>query len=173
MDVHLIAVQAKMAPAHYRTAGAFRNKILELTERATAGLDDAPKLVAFPETIGFPLLLALGEELPPFATVREAVLFHFRRSWRDLVRLMLTCGLTPWQALYRMRALDAFLTYRDVMSEAALSSGVTIVAGTSFLPDMDEEPSRGLHVTGRRTYNVAYTFGPTGSILSRTRKINL
>ena len=47
------------------------------------------------------------------------------------------------------------------------------MAGSSFLPHIEHEASRGLHIADGRVQNVAYTFAPTGTILGRSGKLYL
>jgi predicted amidohydrolase len=174
MTVNLVAVQAGMALEHYQSADAFAVKVLELTEEACAGLPPHPTLVAFPEAIGFPLLLTLGRYRESAASpgVMVDVLRLARREWRALVREGVSRGVGPLMALYRLRAAEAYRAYRQAFSSAASQFGVTLVAGSIFLPECDEEISRGLHF-GRCAFNTAYTFAPTGAVLGRTHKCHL
>ena len=159
----------------YETPERFKTRVLELTEAAVGGLDDVPKLIAFPETMGFPLILTLGD----FESVRgaksfgEAAFALAKRQWRTLLRVMMTQRLSPAAAMYHLRALPAYRAYRDAFAEAARFAGATVVAGTIFLPHLEEEASRGVHIAGRRVHNTAFTFGPTGRVLDRTHKVYL
>ena len=174
MKAHLVAVQAAMQLPDYETPERFRTRVLELTEAAVAGLGDAPKLIAFPETVGFPLVLTLGNgEVSSAKTFGEAALALAKRHWRALLQTVITKRLSPAAALYHLRALPAYLAYRDAFAEAARFSGATVVAGTIFLPHVEEEASRDVHIAGRCVHNTAFTFGPTGRTLDRTHKVYL
>lgn len=172
MNVHLIAVQAELRLPNYRSLEAFAAWILDLSLRAVEGLDGAPKLLAFPETIGLPLLLTLGHyaDVSRHTRLTNAALTVLRREWRDVVRAAVTYKALGPQALFVARALPAYRAYVGAFSEAARQTGATIVAGSSFLPLVENEASRGLHVADGRVYNVAYTFGPTGTVLGRSAK---
>lgn len=156
----------------YRSPEAFADWILALSERAVAGLDEAPKLLAFPEIIGVPLLLSLGHyaELSPQTRLTDAALTLLRREWRAVLRAALTHSAFGPQAFFLARALPAYRAYRHAFSEAAQRTGATIVAGSSFLPNVTDEASRGLHISEHRVQDAAYTFAPTGSILGRSAK---
>ncbi len=171
MKVHLIAVQAAMQLSDYRSAHHFGAKVQALTRRAVAGLDGAPKLVAFPETIGFPLL-ALGEyeAVSEMRRVSEVMRHLLGRYWREVLRAAWRWRVVGLGALHLGRALPAYLAYKDAFSEAARTCGVTIVAGSHFLPHIEEEATRGVHVADKRVQNVAYSFSPTGRILNRSSK---
>ena len=172
--INLVAVQAEMYSEHYQSAAAFRQKILDLTEKAVAGLLDAPTLVAFPEAIGFPLLLTLAQP----NSLQEERTAGGGSGWLEPTgKRLLT---TAWQhrtpdlrAFYLWRALPAYQAYTAAFSEAAETYGVTISAGTSFLPPITTEPVRGLHISEKRVYNTAYTFGESGTLLGQTRKLFL
>ena len=172
MEVHLIAVQAQLRLANYRSPEAFTAWITELSERAVAGLDDAPKLLSFPETIGLPLLLTLENyaDVSRQTQVTGAALSLLRRQWRSVLRAALSHRALGPQALFVARALPAYRAYIAAFSGAAQRTGATIVAGSSFLPHIEDEASRGLHVADGRVQNVAYTFAPTGTILGRSGK---
>lgn len=170
MKVHLIAVQAELRLPNYRSPEAFAAWVLELSRQAVAGLDDAPKLLAFPETVGLPLLLT-----PHYTEVSRrsrsgAALAVLRREWRGVVRAAVTHHVFGPQAFFVARALGAYQAYVGAFSEAAQQTGATIVAGSHFLPHLEHEASRGLHVADGRVQNVSYTFSPTGTVLGRSAK---
>jgi predicted amidohydrolase len=171
VKAHLIAVQAKMTLEDYESAGRFAGRIDALCARAIAGLDGAPKLIAFPETIGFPLLLTLGcyERVASCTTAYGAARGVLRQSWREVLRA-LGRGAFGLNALYIARAPAAYRAYHEAFSSAARRYRATIVAGSIFLPQLEEEAAKGLHVVGRYVYNTAYTFSPEGRLLDRTFK---
>ena len=158
----------------YVRADTFRAKALHLCEEAVAGLPAAPTLVAFPELIGLPLLLALGNERGAQAkSIFEAVSGLLRDDWRGLLRSVRRERSLDPRVLYAWRGTAAYAQYHDVFAEAARAFGVTVVAGSSFLPSAELEVTRGVHVVGRRAYNTSLTFGPTGTLLGQTRKCYL
>ncbi len=161
MKVHLVAVQAEVTLGAYLSADAFRERVLALTERAVAGLSDVPTLVAFPEAFGVPLLVLLGEKKVS-KTVPTVAWRLLRRHGGALLR--------GRRAFYGARALEVYRAYTDAFAEAARRYGVTIVAGSVFLPHVEAEASKGLYVAAARVANVAYTFGPSGTVIDRTRK---
>ena len=172
MQVHLIAVQARTRLSNYRSPRAFAAWILELSERAVEDLDDAPKLLAFPETIGLPLLLTLEHyaEVSRRIHLPGAALSLLRREWRSVLRAAVSHRAVGPQAFFVAQALPAYRAYVEAFAGAARRTRATIVAGSSFLPHIENEASRGLHIVGGRVQNVAYTFAPTGSILGRSGK---
>lgn len=172
VDVYLIAVQAQLRLSNYRSPRAFAAWILELSERAVEGLDDAPKLIAFPETIGLPLLLTLEHyaDVSRHTHVTGAALLLLRRRWRGVLRAAVHHRVLGPQALLLAPALLAYRAYVEAFSWAARYTGATVVAGSSFLPHIENEAARGLHIVGGRVQNVAYTFAPTGTIVGRSSK---
>jgi predicted amidohydrolase len=160
---------------HYCSAEAFKEKVLSLTEASVAGLDEAPKLLAFPEAIGLPLLLTIGsfERIRGYKHTSGVIWQLLRTHWQEVLAASLRHGVFGLQGLYLSRSLPAYHAYRQAFSEAARHYEVTIVAGSCMLPPIDEEPSRGTYVTDKRVHNTAYTFGPTGSLLGVTHKVYL
>ncbi len=172
--MNLVAVQAKMSLEDYQSSESFKRRILKLTEQAVAGLPDAPTLVAFPELIGMPLLLSAAKvALSPKQKVQDAFIAVVRNHWQAILRDAWRYRVFGRAALYLPFALAAYQTYRDAFAEAARTFAVTIVAGSSFLPHIEEEPSRGLHIADPRVFNTALSFAATGVILGRSRKVYL
>ena len=158
---------------HYQNAAAFRQKILDLTEKAVEGLSDAPTLVAFPEAIGFPLLLTLVQPDASQGSVQQVAVGLARAHWQTLLKTAWQHRTPDLRAFYLWRALPAYQAYTAAFSEAAATYGVTISAGTSFLPPITREPVRGLHVSEKKIYNTAYTFSESGFLLGQTCKLFL
>ena len=172
--VNLVAVQAELYLEHYASHEAFRKKFLTLTEEAVSGLPDVATLVAFPEAIGFPLLLTLDNTAAlSHKKVGSTALDLARRNWQQLLGAAWYYRTPSLKAFYALRSLEAFKVYHDVFSEAARTFGVTIVAGSSFLPHVEKEATRGLHIADTGVRNVAFTFAPTGTLLGRTPKLYL
>ena len=161
-----------MTLEHYRSPEAFAAWILELSERAVAGLDNSPKLLAFPETVGLPLLLTLSHyaEVSSRTRLSNVALTLLTREWRSVLQAALRYRVFGPRAFFLARALPAYRAYVEAFARAAKRTSATIVAGTSFLPTVTDEASKGLHVAENRVENAAYTFAPTGSILGRSAK---
>ena len=162
-----------MYSEHYQSATTFRQKILDLTEKAVAGLLDAPTLVAFPEAIGFPLLLTLAQPNSLQESVQQVAFGLARAHWKALLATAWRHRTPDLRAFYLWRALPVYQAFTAAFAEAAATFGVTISAGTSFLPPITTEPVRGLHISENRVYNTAYTFGESGTLLGQTRKLFL
>jgi hypothetical protein len=175
MQAHLIAVQASLKVEDYRDEASFCGKIDQLTALAVAGLDDKPKLVAFPETIGFPLLLTLGhyQRVRRQRTAYGAAWQLLKADWRRVVKVALERRAFGLDALYLARAKEVYGVYQRAFSAAAKAYGVTVVAGTIFLPQLEEEASKGVHVVGKHVFNTAFSFSPQGRLLDRSYKAYL
>lgn len=94
----LLALQAEVLPGAYRSEEAFRERVFALLKPLEG--TPSPRLAAFPELFGLPLLLHLEGEV----------------SWRDLLR----DPLLPWR-----RARRAYGVFHRVMAEAARAFGPT------------------------------------------------
>ena len=103
----LLAVQAEARPEHYRTAEAFRERVFALLEPLSG--TPAPRLAAFPELFGLPLLLHLDGGLAPKALLLDPLL--------------------PWR-----RARRAYGVFLEVMAEAAQAFGAYLLAGSLLSP---------------------------------------
>jgi predicted amidohydrolase len=175
VDVHLAAVQVAWSPALYASADVFRERMVALACKAVADAGDVPRLVAFPELVGLPLLFtAAGDE----AALRAPDAFRAltRLARRDAGRWFRTAWRTRRlgaSAVYGTYAVDAFRMWHDAFAAAARASGAVVVAGTAFVPDVDEEPSLGWHVRDPAVHNAALTFAPNGRVLARTAKVHL
>lgn len=174
MTAQLVAIQARMRLADYLDAASFKAKVVSLAERAVAGLGAGPRLLAYPELIGFPLLLALDHpEAMRCRSVAEAVRSLLVRHRRELLGVMVRRRVGLLRALYALRAVPAYLAYRDAFAAAARAAEATVIAGSMPLPHIEEEPARGVHVAGQHVYNTAFSFGPHGGVLNRTYKCYL
>ncbi len=155
----------------------FRQKIFELTEEAVAGLPANPTLIAFPELIGFPLLLTLENTAKTLEntakTLAETIKKALTGSWQEILKGAWQHKYLGLSLMYLPSALPAYRAYTAAFSDAAKTFGVTIVAGSSLLPYISYEPSLGLHIADPRVYNTALTFGPNGRLLGQTHKVHL
>jgi predicted amidohydrolase len=174
VEMQLAAVQMAWSTADYASAGAFAERVLDLTRRATEGAEGVPTLVAFPELVGLPLLLtAAGEERVLHAKSIDAALMGLAR--RHIGRW----HASAWRhrrfdlgAIYTTYGVDAYRAYRDAFTAAARETGAVIVAGSAFLPAIDEEPSLGLHVVEGRTRNASLVVD-RGGVLGWATKVHL
>jgi predicted amidohydrolase len=172
--LNLVAVQAQVSLRFYESPETFRQWILELTEEAVKGLPNFPTLVALPEMIGFPLLLTLLEKQTVSETTLTRALQHFLKSeWLDVLQQALKYRHFSISAAFLPSAIPAYQAYKNAFAEAAKTFGVTLVAGSSLLPHITEEASRGVHITSPKVYNTSFVFAPTGQLLGRSQKIYL
>lgn len=175
--MHLVAIQAALDEDAYASGRSFADWIDALARRAMAAVprDGAPVLLAFPEAIGMPLLFTLGGS-GRVAGSRDP----WQAAWRGFAGRWGEVAAAAWRyrapgpaALHLARAVAVHGAYVGAFRAAAAATGATVVAGSAFLPDVEEEAARGRHVVSRRVYNVAYTFAPGGALLGRSRKVFL
>ncbi len=174
-DINLVAVQVELKLEPYLSADAFKRWIFELCEEALAALPDAPTLLAFPEAVGMPLLLLLdvGQQVREAERLGQALTAHLRQGGLELLLSGLRRPRLGLAGVLLPRALPAYRAYRGAFAAAAKTFGVTVVAGSSFLPMFDEEGLRGTHLGDPRVYNLAMTFAPTGTLLGVSKKTKL
>ncbi|GAA6734713.1 carbon-nitrogen hydrolase family protein [Thermus oshimai] len=142
----LLALQTEVHPEHYRTEEAFRERVFALL-RPLEGTP-SPRLAAFPELFGLPLLLHLEGD------------FHPRELLKD--------PLSPWR-----RARRAYRVFRDTMAEAARRFSAYLLAGTLLSPPYEEELARGLFPRTPLFQNLALLFNPQGRLLAQVPKMEL
>ncbi len=173
--MNLVAVQANMKLSDYESAEHFRKKVMQLSEKALDGLPDAPTLLAFPEVIGLPLLLSLGyfEKVRKQTSIRGVMLSYLKTAWRQILQAAWKHKQLGLSSLYLAQAVPAYLAYKDAFSEAAKTYGVYLIAGSIFLPHIEEEAARGVHVANGQVFNTAFSFSPKGNLLGRTKKVYL
>jgi predicted amidohydrolase len=167
----LTAVQTKLEPEAYKTSAGFAAWILEQTSKALASRDPAlPALIAFPELISLPLFFFLERDFAA-SSVQTAALELTKQHWFDGLKL-------GWQyprlsSILLPRAVALHQTVLAAFSQAAREHNTHIVAGSSFLPFIDQEAAQGVFIANPKVQNVSFLFAPTGRLLSRTAKIHL
>lgn len=174
----LACVQSKLEPEAYRNGDDFAAWVLEQTQRALEARDPGEAaLVAFPELIGLPLAFYLDR---PFkanqvrtSTAQEAALGLLRESWLEALTLGVRHGRLLPANLLLPRALEVFAAFKWAFSRAALETNSFIVAGSAFLPGIEDEAARGAFLADARVQNMSFVFAPSGLIVSRQPKINL
>ena len=142
----LLVVQAEVRPEAYRTEEAFRERVFALLKPLEG--TPAPRLTAFPELFGLPLLLHLEE--------------GFR--WKDLLKY----PFLPWR-----RARKAYGVFHRVMAEAAQAYGAYLLAGSLLSPPYEEELSRVRFARTPLFQNLALFFNPEGHLLAQVPKMEL
>lgn len=176
--VWLAAVQARLDVGHVASEEAFASWVTGLARRAVADAPvGVPRLVAFPEAIGLALPFAL--RLPDAAEVAaepdllRAALRVLRRDATGVLRAAWRYRAFGPSAFFVARALPSYRAYASAFRAAARASDAVVVAGTAFLPDIEEEAARGVHVARPTVHNVAYTYAPGGGLLGRSKKVCL
>ncbi|GGN04341.1 hydrolase [Thermus composti] len=139
-----LVVQAEIRLEAYRSEEAFRERVFALLKPLQG--TPSPRLAAFPELFGLPLLLQLEEGF----------------SWKDLLR----SPLLPWR-----RARRAYEVFHRVMAEAARAHEAYLLSGTILSPPYEEELSRGCFARTPLFQNLALFFNPEGRLLAQVPKM--
>lgn len=177
--INLVAVQAKMDLADYRSAEAFRGKMLSLMEAVAQVADlSLPTLVSFPELIGMYLTFVpfYWDDVREEASIERA---GTRIVMKNISRLNEDDRVSPEAAARRLlfveHALEAERTYVETFGSLAREFGVYLAAGSIALPPIESEPGKGgRHIADPgRVQNTAYLFAPSGLCLNRVPKVNL
>jgi predicted amidohydrolase len=169
VNLFLAAIQSKLEPDAYATINAFSAWIDQQCRTALASRDpELPALLAFPELIGLPLYFYCNRQTSA-QTVQEAALEFGREHWLLALRHL----RSSVSSLLLPRALLVHSAMQQAFAKAACDHNAYIVAGSSFLPFVDNEAALGLHLVNKQVQNVSYLFAPSGKLLSRTGKINL
>jgi predicted amidohydrolase len=174
----LACVQSKLEPEAYRSGDDFAAWVLEQTQSALEARDPSePALVAFPELIGLPLAFFLERQTKAspvkIGTAQGAALELLRESWFEALTLGARHGRLLPANLLLPRALEVFAAFKWAFSLAARETNAFIVAGSAFLPGIEDEAARGTFLADARVQNTSFTFAPSGLILGRQPKINL
>jgi hypothetical protein len=175
----LCAVQMNWSAEHYRTQSAFEAKIrsaMDAFQVVTGGAGEEA-LIAFPEDVGTPLVLAHA----------PAWVFRARTLQRVITRLT-ACHITgtaAYRAKYKVswvrallldRARIAARIYFETFAKVAKEYRAYIVAGSILLPDFKQQPfgKKADYIPADgNVYNICYLFGPDGRILGSQKKVRL
>ena len=160
MQVYLAAVQARLDPGHYKSEEAFAEYVFSLLSPLPK---EGPKVVAFPELFGLPLLFWWQSE-PKESLIKELFAWAKRAGPRALLGPL---------AFYRERARAAWPIFLKTMARAAREHGAYLFSGTWFAPRLDEEPSRGLVAKTLLPRNWGFWLNPKGRVLARPEKTEL
>jgi len=169
MKVYLAAVQWALAPESYQSEAAFAQAVNEAIAKALKEAPGGtPRVVAFPELLGLPLLFWLDapEEVLKANTALQAALIWLKALGPKAL------ALGPL-GFYRERARSLWPLYRRTFEEAARRHGAYLFAGTWFAPRLDEEPSRGVYALSPLVYHWGFWVNPKGRLLSRVEKLRL
>ncbi len=169
----LACVQSKLELDAYVSSLAFETWILEQVKLALESRDShEAALVAFPELIGLPLLFFLERQVNA-GKVQDAALELARESWLDALKFGWQFQNFSASSFILPRATRLFEVFVKAFSNAARETNSFIAAGSSFLPGVELEAAKGLHLADGRVQNVSFLFAPSGKILTRSPKLNL
>ena len=166
-------VQSKLELDAYVSRQAFEAWILAQTRLALENRDShEAALVAFPELIGLPLLFLLERQVTAFK-IQDAALELARESWLEALKFGLQYQNCSPSVFILPRATRLFEVFVNAFSSAAKISNSFICAGSSFLPGVEIEAAKGLHLADGRVQNVSFLLAPSGKIVLRSPKLNL
>jgi predicted amidohydrolase len=169
----LACVQSKLELEAYQSGDDFATWVLEQTQSALEARDPSEAaLLAFPELIGLPLAFFLERQVKA-NSAQVAALELLRESWAEALGLGVRHGRLLPANLLLPRALEVFAAFKWAFSRAARETNSFIVAGSAFLPGIEDEAARDTFLTDARVQNLSFTFAPSGLIVSRQPKINL
>ncbi len=169
--LRVAAIQAKMSVKDYRTPADFKAKIFSLCENALAGYS-GEAILAFPEVIALAVLFAKDYQELSSSKAKTVFLEILKRDWQSLLKTAFRYKL-GLKSIYYQNAITAYKVYTETFAEAAKEFGAVIIAGSLFLPEIDEEATRGIHIKGKQVYNYSYSFSPSSQIINRVGKVNL
>lgn len=169
----LACVQSKLELDAYVSSQSFEAWILGQVKLALESRDShEAALVAFPELIGLPLLFFLERKVTA-DKVQDAALELARESWLEALKCGLQFQNFSASSFILPRATRLFEVFVKAFSIAAQETNSFVTAGSSFLPGVEVEAAKGLHVADGRVQNVSFLFAPSGKILLRSPKLNL
>lgn len=174
--VDLFAVQAHMQLADYLSAAAFKSKVFSYGEAVQARREGSVAIVVFPEDIGmFLAAVGAGNAVARCNSTEEAFQVLGKRHALRVAWAMARYRTTDVKAAFWLaRATEV----RDIMintfSSFALEHQAYVVAGSASLPRNKHGLTlRPFAPAEGKVYNLSYTFGPNGKLLSETAKVNL
>jgi hypothetical protein len=157
----LVAVQMQYRLEDYRSAEAFRERVLGVMRAVRQRAPKGDLLVVFPEDVGLGLIFTQDfERVQSAKTMVEAGL---RLMERYQINAFATEGGFAGATRTLLRTLSPFVgrVYHEVFSEAARVGGAWVVAGSAPIAQ------------GECVHNVCYTYNPKGERVLVQRKINL
>ncbi len=157
----LVAVQMRYRLEDYRSAEAFRERVLNLTRTIRQRIPNGNLLIVFPEDVGLGLIFTQDyERVQSCKTIVEAGL---RLMERLKITPLASEGGFAGATRILLRTLSPFVerVYNEVFSEAARVAKAWLVAGSAPIAQ------------GECVHNVCYTYNPKGERVLVQRKINL
>jgi hypothetical protein len=157
-------VQSSFTADDYRSAGAFRNKVLSTCARVPAARFPR-RLVVFPELTGLWIPLLRGRRSTSLPALALSLLLAHP--------LGILGGLSTGRGMAALFRVDWHASLHDWVEpfrEVARRLGAYLCPGSSVLPPFDWESLRGPHLAGGGVYNTSCLISPRGTILGWTRK---
>jgi predicted amidohydrolase len=164
---NLVAVQTNMETSDYASAEAYQAKLDGYMAAADAqGWLQDDTIVVFPELIGTWLVIANEkEELYEAQTLNEAMQLMVLSNLPSFVETYTTAQGQDKivDSLFRMKAGSMADIYQETFADLAEEYGVTIVAGSIYLPDPQIENGEMVPGSGD-IQNVSAVFRPDGTL---------
>jgi hypothetical protein len=162
---NLLGIQTHMVPADYASEERFRQKLDGYLAAAhDAGFLGPKTVVVFPEYLGV-WLVAAGEKESVYSapTIKAATKVLVASNLLSFLR-WLPFARAPRRAdcaVFKMKARSMAAIYHRTFSQLAAEYGVTIVAGSIFLPE--PQVADGVLLAGNGPlYNVSVLYTPDG-----------
>ncbi|MFN2137430.1 MAG: carbon-nitrogen hydrolase family protein, partial [Candidatus Promineifilaceae bacterium] len=164
---NLVAVQTYMEPPDYASAEAYRAKIDGYLAQAQAqGWLQPDTIVVFPESIGTWLVAAdEKEELYTAQNLDEAMQLMVLSNTPAFLKAYSEAKGEDKivDSIFRMKSAKIVEIYQETFAGLAEKYGVTIVAGSLYLPEPRSEDGKLLLGDGK-IQNVAAVFLPNGTL---------
>ncbi|MCX7992760.1 MAG: hypothetical protein N2651_03720 [Fimbriimonadales bacterium] len=160
-DTTLVAVQMRYRLEDYRSAEAFRERILGLMRTVRQRVPKGELLVVFPEDVGLGLIFT--QDFERVQSAKSMVEAGLRLMERLQINTINAEGGFAGATRSLLRTLSPFVerVYHEAFSEAARMAKAWIVAGSAPIAQ------------GDCVHNVSYTYNPKGERVLTQRKINL
>ena len=160
-SVSLAAVQMQYRLEDYRSAEAFRERVLGVLRAVRQRAPKGDLMVVFPEDVGLGLIFT--QDFERVQTAKTMVEAGLRLMERYQINAFATEGGFAGATRALLRTLSPFVerVYHEVFSEAARVGGAWVVAGSAPIAQ------------GECVHNVSYTYNPKGERVLVQRKINL
>jgi predicted amidohydrolase len=145
----------------YRSAEAFRERVLGVMRAVRQRAPKGDLLVVFPEDVGLGLIFT--QDFERVQTAKTMVEAGLRLMERYQINAFASEGGFAGATRTLLRTLSPFVerVYHEVFSEAARVGGAWVVAGSAPIAQ------------GECVHNVSYTYNPKGERVLVQRKINL
>lgn len=157
----LVAIQMQYRLEDYRSAEAFRERVLALMRTVRQRIPKGELIAVFPEDVGLGLIFT--QDFERIQTSKTMVEAGLRLMERYQINASSLEGGFAGATRALLRTLSPFVerVYHETFAEAARTAKAWIVAGSAPIAQNE------------CVYNVCYTYNPKGERVLMQRKINL